>query len=68
MNFIIKLLTSRSGLSSKRFCGIVGWIICLIVMCGCAIANQQAPEITDIIVITSATLLGVDSITNIWKK
>lgn len=67
-DFIVKMLSSNSGISSKRVCGVIGWIMCLLVMVYCSIQVIQAPEIMEIIVWTSTMLLGVDSITGIWKK
>lgn len=65
---LLDIITAHSGVSSKRVCGILGWLICLIIMCCCAYTNKQAPDITETIVITSAALLGVDSVTGIWKN
>lgn len=64
----IKLITSGSGLSSKRFLGFLGWIVCLVVAIYCTILEIQAPVFLDSIIIASTALLGVDSITDIWKK
>lgn len=66
--FIIKLFTAGSKLSSKRFFGAVGWVVCLIVVLYCTVANQQAPLVLDSIIIASTTLLGIDSVTRIWQK
>lgn len=63
------IFSADSGsISSKRICGFIGWIVCLIITLYCSYTNKQAPEITDTVVITSAALLGVDSITGIWKR
>lgn len=67
-DFIVKMLSSNSGISSKRVCGVIGWIVCLIVLMYCSIQIIQAPDIMEVIVWTSTMLLGVDSITGIWKK
>lgn len=67
-DFIVKMLSSNSNVSSKRVCGVIGWILCLLVMVYCSIQVIQAPEITEIIIWASTMLLGVDSITKIWKK
>lgn len=62
------LSASRTSLSSKRFCGITGWIICLAILIYCTISVIQAPAMITTIIIASTALLGVDSITNIWKN
>ena len=67
---IIKsILSSAQGsISSKRLCGIIGWLVCLGIGIYCTINVIQAPMLTDSILIGSATLLGVDSVTGIWKN
>ena len=67
---IIKsILSSAQGsISSKRLCGIIGWLVCLGIGIYCTINVIQAPMLTDSILIGSASLLGVDSITGIWKN
>ena len=67
---IIKsILSSAQGsISSKRLCGIIGWLVCLGIGIYCTINVIQAPMLTDSILIGSAALLGVDSVTGIWKN
>ena len=61
-------LNQPNSISSKRICGVLGWLLCLEVLGYCTYKEIQAPVMVDTIVITSAALLGVDSIMNIWKK
>lgn len=61
-------LNQPGSISSKRICGVIGWFICLGILIYCTIMVIQAPVMIDSIVIASTTLLGVDSITNIWKR
>lgn len=61
-------LNQPNSISSKRICGVLGWLLCLGVLGYCTYKEIQAPVMVDTIVITSAALLGVDSIMNIWKK
>lgn len=61
-------LNQPGSISSKRICGVIGWFICLGILIYCTIMVIQAPVMIDSIVIASTALLGVDSITNIWKK
>lgn len=65
--FIKDMLTSHSGTSSKRVCGVLGWLVCIIILIYCTIADKQAPQIMDTIIFAVCILLGVDSITGIWK-
>lgn len=62
------MLSSRSPVSSKRFCGLIGWILCLSVCAWCTWTKQEAPEVIDMLFICSTSLLGIDSITSIFKK
>ena len=64
---ILKIIQSHSGVSSKRVCGFIGWIICLGVLIYCTITQIQAPDITDSIIYACLGLLGIDSVTGIWK-
>lgn len=61
-------LNQPNSISSKRICGVLGWLLCLGVLGYCTYKDIQAPVMVDTIVITSAALLGVDSIMNIWKR
>ena len=60
ITFIKGMVTSHSGISSKRVCGVLGWIVAIIVLLYCTIHVIQAPLMI--------ALLGIDSITGIWKK
>lgn len=66
-NFFIEMVTAHSGLSSKRICGFLGWVVSLLISIYCTIASKEAPEIVDTIVFSAILLLGVDSVTGIWK-
>lgn len=61
-------LNQPNSISSKRICGVLGWLLCLGVLGYCTYKDIQAPVMVDTMVITSAALLGVDSIMNIWKR
>ena len=61
-------LNQPNSISSKRICGVLGWLLCLGVLGYCTYKEIQAPVMIDSIVIASTTLLGVDSIANIWKS
>lgn len=62
------LSNNKDSISSKRVCGIIGWLIVISISIYCTYTGSEAPEITDTITIASTTLLGVDSITNVFRK
>lgn len=66
--FVSKTFQSRSGVSSKRICGFMGWIVCLFICVWCTVQGIAAPIIVEMLFICSTSLLGIDSITGIWKK
>lgn len=68
LEFITKIFQSRSGVSSKRICGFIGWIVCIFVCVYCTIHAIPAPQIVEMLFICSTSLLGIDSVTGIWKK
>ena len=59
---------NSGGFSSKRVCGVIGWMICLIVLLFAFILEKEVPDYGELIAITSASLLGLDSVTGIWQK
>lgn len=62
------MLDADSSVSSKRFCGVLGWLVCLGVLVYCTILTVEAPTITEFFLLSVVGLLGVDSVTGIWKK
>lgn len=63
-----EMIDSESSVSSKRFCGVLGWLVSIAVVIYCTIMTIQAPTIMEFFILSVVGLLGVDSITNIWKK
>lgn len=63
-----QIIMSQSGYSSKRFCGMIGWISCMIIIIYCTLYKIQAPMAFDIFTISTVTLLGVDSVTGMFKN
>lgn len=55
------------GYSSKRVFGAIGFITSICIAIACTIMGSQAPTIVVDIIYASVALLGVDSITGIWK-
>lgn len=63
------ILSSEKGsISSKRLCGLLGWFVCLGVLLYCTYKETEAPDMVETVLITTASLLGIDSITNIWRR
>ena len=60
-------LATKGSISSKRVCGVLGWLVSLGVLLYCTILTVQAPVFADSVLFATAALLGVDSITSIWK-
>ena len=69
MKFINEMLSAKSGqISSKRVCGCFGWVVCLAIGCIATIKSLSIPSFLDTVLLASAGLLGLYSITNIWKN
>ena len=67
-SFLSSLLSAERGsLSSKRLCGLLGWLVCSAVLIMCTVWDRQAPDMVSTVIYASAALLGLDSITDIWK-
>ena len=64
---VLKMIESHSGVSSKRVCGFIGWAVCLGVIIYCTVSNIEAPEIVNSVIYACLGLLGIDSVTGIWK-
>lgn len=62
LDYFQKIFMSRSGVSSKRICGFLGWLVCLFVVIYCTISCIQAPLIAEILFYCSSGLLGIDAI------
>lgn len=59
---------SRSGVSSKRIAGFLGWLVCLFVVIYCTILCIQAPVIAEVLFYCSSGLLGIDAIMSPFRK
>lgn len=68
IEFLKLVITTNSGISSKRVCGVLGFIVILFVMIYCTVSGIQAPLIMETFIYAICLLLGIDSVTGIWKK
>ena len=66
--YIRLMITSHSGISSKRVCGCLGFLVIMFVVIFCTVSNLQAPLIMETFIWSVCTLLGIDSVTGIWKN
>ena len=60
--FIKLIVTSHSGISSKRVCGCLGFLVIMCVVIFCTVSNLQAPLIMETFIWAVCMLLGIDSI------
>ena len=60
--YIRLMITSHSGISSKRVCGALGFLVIMFVIVFCTISNMQAPIILETFIWAVCMLLGIDSI------
>lgn len=65
--YIKLMITSHSGISSKRVCGVLGFLVIMFSIIFCTISSIQAPAILETFIWAVCMLLGIDSITGIWK-
>ena len=59
--FIKDMLSNSEGVSSKRVLGLVGYV------CAIIIIFIWQRNLTDLLLITSASLVGLETVTNIFK-
>ena len=59
------IITSDSGVSSKRVAGLLGWVVGLLICIWSAAWKQDAPAIVDTLFICSTTLIGADVVRDI---
>lgn len=50
------------GFSSKRICGVIGWIVAMFCFVWCVIAGTSAPDFAAELVAGCVALLGVDKV------
>lgn len=65
--YIKLMITSHSGISSKRVCGVLGFLVIMFVIVFCTVTGIQASLILETFIWAVCMLLGIDSVTGIWK-
>ena len=66
VNFLKQLVTAHTGISSKRVCGVVGFITVVGILIYCTVNVIQAPTMIEPFMYVICALLGIDSITGIF--
>lgn len=67
-DFLVKLITAHTGISSKRVCGVLGFIVIVFILIYCTVQSIQAPLIVEPFIYAVCLLLGIDSITGVFKR
>lgn len=60
--FLREIFTAQSGISSKRVCGVVGWLFIIGWITYYIVIKGEMPDILETFVICTIILLGVDMI------
>ena len=68
MNWFERMLSDDHQPSSKRVMGVLGWIVALMCVIHSMLTGIPAPIIVDSLFIASSALLGLESVTTIFKK
>jgi len=69
VELFIKIMTDGTGISSKRFSGLVTLLNLIVLAYITTIKNGQTPEyIFDTLALLSASFLGLTTIEKIWGK
>ena len=66
-NFIWDTVSEGKNPSSKRVAGCTGWILCLIASVVALIRPIPNPDIIEMLFLASCALLGIDSVSGIFK-
>lgn len=67
-NFWKQIIIAHSGVSSKRICGVLGFLIVIAALIYCTLNCIQAPDMIEPFMYAICLLLGIDSVTGIWRK
>lgn len=62
------MLTEGTGVSSKRFCGVIGWIVSTVIICYCTYKSIEAPQVLDTFLYCIMGLLSVSSVVKAFNK
>ena len=65
-NFWKQIIISHSGVSSKRVCGVLGFLIVIAALIYCTLNCIQAPDMIEPFMYAICLLLGIDSVTGVF--
>ena len=68
LKLLKQIITAGSGVSSKRVCGLLGWLVLLACLGYATWNGTELPLVTPDFIFGTIVLLGVDSVTALWKK
>lgn len=66
--FLKQMITAHSGISSKRVCGVIGFLATVSILTYCTLTGAQAPEMLEPFIYAVCLLLGIDSVTGAFRK
>lgn len=61
-------MARSGGYSSKRICGFIGFFICVGLLVAAFIMDKEVPTFADMVIISSASLIGVDAFRGIISR
>lgn len=61
-------MAASGGFSSKRVTGFIGFAVCVALLVAGFIMGKEIPAFGDMVLVTSASLLGIDSFKGIFSK
>ena len=61
-------MAKSGGFSSKRICGVVGFLVCIGIFIAAFILEKEVPTFGDMVIVTSASLIGVDAFRGIFSR
>lgn len=68
LQYLKLMVTAHSGFSSKRVCGVLGFVVIIVVLLYCTFMGIEAPVMIETFIYAVCALLGIDSVTSIFKK
>lgn len=68
LQYLKLMVTAHSGFSSKRVCGVLGFIVIIFVLIYCTLMGVEAPVMVETFIYAVCALLGIDSVTSIFKR
>lgn len=61
-------MAKSGGFSSKRIAGFIGFFVCIGLLIAAFIMEREVPNFGDMVIVTSASLLGIDAFRGIFSR